>query len=1030
MAVFNESIVKALDIILKSKDEEGSINEAIINEVFIDELMLALGYNKKFDVCVKRCFESTFDWEISYDGDRRIAFKTNSLDSENVEIEGSDSDKVATERGFQLLMTNIGTSIELKRVGANALCDTIIIPICEDISDEHRSILASISKDTFDISVVDKFINDRVADTIIKTCIESKAFKVTDERAYGFKDRISGLLDYIVGGKGIPLGLIGSVEHVDAERMHELEGKVEQMEAAKAELNERIADLTSSVSDRDKAIAEKCDEVLAKADSLRQVESERDALKQELTDTQSNLDTAKKDLEDTQNSLIEMEKKLENSQSEAAKLKSEVDSLNEMLNEAKNQSSSDSDETIRDYEDEVRRLKEDIEFVKKQAKSSTDTVASLSNRLLEKDSKISEIEELLKLKEEEAVGLLKAKEDALAESQELRDKVEELTSEAESRKDAGADSDTIAKFKNNIQKLTEQVYSLQDENKELKKNLDKLKDELDKQEGSERRQAMELLDMIQADDDAPTSYVGVVNTELYQQEELSKFIGDTLQRLYEIKNFEASQYIFNGDLFKLVTPSTRNDLLMNKKNYDVDITGVSEADALNKLRIVYSHFSDIVFLCKRVGRHTERFEDSEQRGVQTSVEVEASEDTGDAAGFDSISDVEQECSGNGVSFDNGGFDSMADEFSSFMSAEEEEDVVDLGETTEISRSQLITCTLAGAAEMNERFPDIRLLNVRYVGSEGQYIILDYAVDPDHIVANCIQAIIALEAYKGTKDVLKELKKLGLSSMDECFMRNNGEHGDEVRVIGTNYVICGIRTMWEGLEILNKLTSALDIDTNLVEIYMGIPEDDITDELVEQYGAMEDEIESVNETNIPLDGTEKLSLTFKGSMMNSVLLTGESTKIRKNLFMGSTVIKTKYLSTRLNDSDDIIKTVKAMLDKAVEDGALSDFSYIGRTGEKRFALVSDSVENVKPSHTECEVFGKKLYISNLDPWETTEVLINLHIELFRDSAVAIKADVCKEVLDYLVDAFKSSSAMLNIGVYTLRNYIVNELSESK
>ena len=41
---------------------------------------------------------------------------------------------------------------------------------------------------------------------------------------------------------------------------------------------------------------------------------------------------------------------------------------------------------------------------------------------------------------------------------------------------------------------------------------------------------------------------------------------------------------------------------MNNKAYDVKVDGIHEDEVLNKLRIVYSHFSnDVIFECKKIG---------------------------------------------------------------------------------------------------------------------------------------------------------------------------------------------------------------------------------------------------------------------------------------------------------------------------------------------------------------------------------------------------------------------------------------------
>ena len=51
-------------------------NRELTNELLVDELMLALGYDKKRNTGVKRLYDEEIDWEVSSDGHKRLAVKT------------------------------------------------------------------------------------------------------------------------------------------------------------------------------------------------------------------------------------------------------------------------------------------------------------------------------------------------------------------------------------------------------------------------------------------------------------------------------------------------------------------------------------------------------------------------------------------------------------------------------------------------------------------------------------------------------------------------------------------------------------------------------------------------------------------------------------------------------------------------------------------------------------------------------------------------------------------------------------------
>lgn len=159
----------------------------------------------------------------------------------------------------------------------------------------------------------------------------------------------------------------------------------------------------------------------------------------------------------------------------------------------------------------------------------------------------------------------------------------------------------INNYRDQINALTIQNANNEETIKDLEEKLKAAQDEIDNMSGIEKKKAHELLMVIEDVPDMDRQYVGVVNTELLQYDEIHTFVGRSLQKLYEIKRLEASQYIFNGDIFKLSQPAIRNDLIMNNKQYDVNFSDMYEDEVLNKLRILFSHFSDVVFECKKIG---------------------------------------------------------------------------------------------------------------------------------------------------------------------------------------------------------------------------------------------------------------------------------------------------------------------------------------------------------------------------------------------------------------------------------------------
>lgn len=236
-----------------------------------------------------------------------------------------------------------------------------------------------------------------------------------------------------------------------------------------------------------------------------------------------------------------------------------------------------SEDTVRVSNAEVPQNSEDIEKLEQKNKQYeedilelTNTVSKLTDKITEKNK---EIEELKQSKDTPA---------NTSEKGELSRDIED-------------------KYREQIQKLSIDLSNATEEIGELKKKLEAAQAEIDGMSGMDRQRALDLLGVIEDNPELDRHYVGVIDTELIQFEDIHTFVGRSLQRLYELKNLTASQYIFNGDIFTLVQPATRNDLIMNNKAYDVEFNDEHEDETLNKLRVVFSHFDDIIFECKKIG---------------------------------------------------------------------------------------------------------------------------------------------------------------------------------------------------------------------------------------------------------------------------------------------------------------------------------------------------------------------------------------------------------------------------------------------
>ena len=103
---------------------------------------------------------------------------------------------------------------------------------------------------------------------------------------------------------------------------------------------------------------------------------------------------------------------------------------------------------------------------------------------------------------------------------------------------------------------------------------------MDAEDNNLQVQAEGLLAEVEDDIELPRSYVGVVNSNLFQEDSLNRFVGHSIEKLYEVEGFNIMPLIFDGDLFKIKQNGNRVDFLINTKEYEVNLEDETEDSVL------------------------------------------------------------------------------------------------------------------------------------------------------------------------------------------------------------------------------------------------------------------------------------------------------------------------------------------------------------------------------------------------------------------------------------------------------------------
>ena len=198
------------------------------------------------------------------------------------------------------------------------------------------------------------------------------------------------------------------------------------------------------------------------------------------------------------------------------------------------------------------------------------------------------------------------KRNELLEQQYNEQKESYKTRSAESTEQTtSSNNEVVAKLRDKIVELNDTLAELRDKIADKDKKLKEAQEEIDSFGDKNRKEANTMLSLIKDTEEVSRKYIGVINHELFQCETLEKFVGIAIQKLYEIKKTGAMSIAFDGDMFQytsLPSDSENYHMFIANKKYNVELNEMPEDEAFNRLSIIFSNFTDLVFECKKIGK--------------------------------------------------------------------------------------------------------------------------------------------------------------------------------------------------------------------------------------------------------------------------------------------------------------------------------------------------------------------------------------------------------------------------------------------
>lgn len=424
--------------------------------------------------------------------------------------------------------------------------------------------------------------------------------------------------------------------------------------------------------------------------------------------------------------------------------------------------------------------------------------------------------------------------------------------------------------------------------------------------------------------------------------------------------------------------------------------------------------SNIAFEEEAPAEETEWTEQSEENSTANAENEEANAEV-DGASKDVVANAENE-EANDEEVES--INLMSDEIFDEIDTDNEKPIFIVGQMLDIDNliwfNQEENCKL----EFKE---------VKYIGTNDVTFKINVTnkISYNEILSKCIDAIIAIEMNRGNSNIIYNLKHIELSEISSCLKVVTRETLNNPRVTCTNYCIKDVTGIPQAVEILHNICDKCNIQTDDMFIYFDVVTD--SEFISENYSFDENEVILEDNVNFYSNKEETVSSNtiLKGDMLNNLIITKSSLVAHQAIFRGIAAIKTRYLNIEVRNNEDIKYIISQMLNTYVANtNQLPDFNRLGRILGENKMFISTNIGDVNINSWSLNLNNTEVYISELKMYNIALMLIKLHTFLFRDGAIAIKAFVSEDAIEFYTNSFITSEPSLSISIGSLINYIMN------
>ena len=461
---------------------------------------------------------------------------------------------------------------------------------------------------------------------------------------------------------------------------------------------------------------------------------------------------------------------------------------------------------------------------------------------------------------------------------------------------------------------------------------------------------------------------------------------------------------------------------LESMSYDIDTTGYTEEELLTKLKVLFSQFSDVVFMCKTIGtiREQPTVIEKQYQSLDTQSNSFDNQDVNnpdfDNQGFDNQGFDNQGFDNQGFDnqgFDNQGFDNQigAVDTQEFEADNFDTQMHDFEENTFDSIPSIDDVEVAGVEEepsviQNDAVLALALCDIGAVLWDDRSIIKSIKAMAnnssmlkinsntwDNITAECLSALVALS--DNPLETLDRIRITDLSMVSNIIKPLDSCEGNFVRVFDTNY---GIEECQNKQIISTIIGIANEIGIPDSSIYMYFNATYVNDESLQQNYVQQFELENTLDNTYYEQSTDKMHCLLSGNALDSINDIKGVSDIERRMFKNVVAIRTlsaqatPLLKMTIKTNEDVVTALTTIIESSPDKGAEQIIEKINEKVKHKTPVINRDSKNVSVDAASMTVGNREYFVDTLPGDVLVQMFICANYEATGENMIDLRVEI--------------------------------------